>query len=136
LRLNARVREAFVDRARSLPDTTQTLLLVAAADDTADAALIFRAASTLGVDAAALEPAERAGLASVEMGCFAFRHPLVRAAVYHAATLAARWSAHRALAVALVGDQHAARRAWHLAATATGPDEAVADELERSGAAA
>jgi ATP/maltotriose-dependent transcriptional regulator MalT len=36
------------------------------------------------------------------------------------------------LAGALEGDAHAARRAWHLAATATGPDEGIARELERS----
>jgi DNA-binding CsgD family transcriptional regulator len=133
LRLTGRIQEAFLGRVRVLPDASQTLLLVAAADDTGDAAVIFRAAEALDVRAAALEPAERAGLAEVDdAGRIRFRHPLVRTAVYQSATFIARTAAHRALVGALDGDVHVARRAWHLAAAATGPDEGVARELERS----
>ena len=133
LPLTTRVQAAFLARVRLLPAATQTLLLVAAADDTADPAVVFRAATHLGVDPDALEPAERAGLAKVNSaGRLAFRHPLVRAAVYQGATFAGRTAAHRALAGALDGDGHAERRAWHLAATATGPDGGIARDLERS----
>lgn len=133
LRLTPRVEQAFLAKARRLPQATQTLLLVAAADDTADPAVVFRAAADLDVQPEALEPAERAGLAKV-VGTerIVFRHALVRAAVYHAATFTARTAAHRALARAMDGDDHAARRAWHLAATATGPDEDIARDLGRS----
>ena len=133
LRLTPRVEDAFLDKVRRLPETTQTLLLVASADDTADPAVVFRAAADLGVQPDALEPAEQAGLAKVDgTERIVLRHPLVRAAIYHAATFRARTAAHRALAHALEGDDHAARRAWHLAATATGPDEEIARELGRS----
>lgn len=137
VRLTPRVEQAFLAQVRRLPPATQTLLLVAAADDTADPAVVFPAAADLDVKPEALEPAEQAGLASVDgTERIVFRHPLVRAAVYHAATFTARTAAHRALARALEGDDHAARRAWHLAATATGPDEDIARELGRSAEAA
>jgi DNA-binding CsgD family transcriptional regulator len=133
LRLTPRVEHAFLAKVRRLPQASQALLLVAAADDTADPAVVFRAAADLGVQPEALEPAEQAGLASVDgTERIVLRHPLVRAAVYHAATFTARTTAHRALARALEGDDHAARRAWHLAATATGPDEDIARDLGRS----
>ena len=133
LRLTPRVERAFLAKVRRLPQATQTLLLVAAADDTADPAVVFRAVADLGVQPEALEPAEQAGLARVDgTERIWLRHPLVRAAVYHAATFTARTAAHRALARALEGDDHAARRAWHLAATATGPDERIARDLGRS----
>lgn len=132
LPLTDRVQEAFLSRARLLPEPTQTLLVVASADDTADPAVIFRAAAQLGVDADALEAAERAGLIEVGSRGVEFGHPLVRAAVYQGASYASRVAAHRALAAALEGEDHAGRRAWHLAATTKGPDEDIAVLLERS----
>ncbi|MGH9214580.1 MAG: ATP-binding protein [Acidimicrobiales bacterium] len=134
LRLTARVQEAFLVRARLLPEASQTLLLVAAADDTADPAVVFGAAAGLGVGREALEPAERAGLVGVDgNGRLVFRHPLVRAAVYQSATFSGRTAAHGALAGVLDGDKHIERRAWHRAATVVGPDEGIAGLLERSG---
>ena len=41
-----------------------------------------------------------------------------------------RRAAHLALATALSASTHRSRRAWHLAAAATGPDDETADELE------
>jgi DNA-binding CsgD family transcriptional regulator len=133
LRLTPGVEKGFLARVRDLPEATQTLLLVAAADDTGDPAVVFRAAAALDVPQDALEAAERAGLASVAgTDRIVLRHPLVRAAVYQGATFTGRTAAHRALAGALGGEDQAARRAWHLAATATGPDEDVARDLGRS----
>ena len=82
-----------------------------------------------GGAAADLAPAERATL--VRIGArVAFRHPLVRAAAYRSEPLHRRVEVHRAYADALTADTEADRRAWHLAAAATAPDEAVAVELE------
>ena len=61
-----------------------------------------------------------------------FRHPLIRAAVHHAAPLALRRAVHQALAAALDAPGQADRRAWQLAAAAAGPDEEIAAALERA----
>jgi DNA-binding CsgD family transcriptional regulator/tetratricopeptide (TPR) repeat protein len=137
LPLTGRVQEAFLGQVRLLPEASQRLMLVAAADDTGEPAVIFRAAESLGVGPDALEAAERAGLVEVDgTGRLAFRHPLVRAAVYQGATFMGRVAAHRALAAALDDEVHVERRVWHLAAAATGPDETIARDLERAGALA
>ena len=122
--------QAFAGRVRALPDGTQTLLLLAAADTTTSLAVIGAAARRLGLDETALEPAETAGLVHAVEGRLEFRHPLVRSAVYHAAPFAARAGAHRTLADVLTGEQNADRRAWHHAAAVMGTDEEAAAELE------
>jgi DNA-binding NarL/FixJ family response regulator len=132
LPVSAEVEQVFLDRVRRQDPPTQTLLLVAAAEDTGDLALVLRAAATLGAAAGALDAAERAGLLRVDRHSVAFRHPLVRTAVYRGATFWQRRQAQEALAAALTGEEDRDRRAWHLAAAALGADEAVAAELHRS----
>jgi DNA-binding CsgD family transcriptional regulator len=112
--------ERTVRRAlRGLPAAARRALLVAAASE-----------SSTGGDLAALEPAEDAGLVRIYAGSVAFRHPLVRSAVYHAASADERRAAHRILADGLTADEDCDRRAWHLAAAVEGPDESVAAALE------
>ena len=131
LSLSGRIEESFQRRLGALSDETQRLLLVAAADPTGDRALLWRAAEGLGIDAPALEPAESDGLIDVDSRV-RFRHPLVRSAIYWAATPQQRRDVHRALAEATDGEVDPDRRAWHLAESASGPDEGTAVELERS----
>ncbi|WAL68236.1 AAA family ATPase [Amycolatopsis cynarae] len=132
LPLTERMRAAFAAQVRGLPGPTRTVLRVAAADDTGELAVVLRAAAALGASVDDLTPAERAGLVRITGGTVAFRHPLLRAAVYQEVPLAERLRLHRALAEALDRAEDADRRAWHRAAAATGPDEEVAAELERT----
>src|SRR5690349_5066201 len=114
------------------PVGADRMLLVAATDDSGRLATVRRAAASLGAGERALDTAERSGLVQVRDGQLELRHPLVRSAVYAAATSGERRRAHAALASALQDERDGDRRVWHLAAAATEPDEAVALELERA----
>jgi DNA-binding CsgD family transcriptional regulator len=130
-KLPRQLEDRYSQRAGELPEATQRLLLLAAAEPMGDATLVWRAAEGLRIERSALAPAEDAQL--VEVGArVRFRHPLVRSAVYRAAPLSERRTAHRALAEATDPDTDPDRRAWHRAHAAVGVDEEVAAELERS----
>jgi len=125
------LQESFLRRSRSLPPESQTLLLLAAAEPSGDPVLFRRAADALHLDwEAAMTPEAEVFLRLEPIP--AFRHPLVRSAVYHGATGAERRRVHRALAEATDGAVDPDRRAWHFAAATVGPDASVADELDRS----
>ncbi|MEV0830531.1 ATP-binding protein [Nonomuraea rubra] len=125
-----RIEDGFRRRLGALPAETRTLMLIAAAEPTGDPLLVLRAAGRLGVPSTAAEPARAEGL--LELGVRArFRHPLVRSAVYSAASLPERRAAHEALAGATDPASDPDRRAWHRAHAALEPDEAVAGELEQ-----
>ena len=129
--LPRQLEDHYLQRAGELPEATQRLLLLAAAEPIGDATLVWRAAHGLGIERSSLAPAEDAQL--VEVGArVRFRHPLVRSAVYRAAAFSERRAAHRALAEATDPDTDPDRRAWHRAHAAVGVDEAVAAELEQS----
>jgi DNA-binding CsgD family transcriptional regulator len=129
--LASRIEQSFLQRLEPLPVETRRLLLTAAAEPFGDVSLLWRAANRLGLGPEAAAPAEAAGL--IQLGTLVrFRHPLVRSAVYRAASLPDRQEAHRALAESFDADIDPDRRAWHRALAAPGPDEDVAVELERS----
>jgi DNA-binding CsgD family transcriptional regulator len=131
LPLSGRMEDSFRRRLEALPAPTRLLLLVAAAEPVGDPVLVWRAADRLGVGVKAAAPAEVAGL--VDFGArVVFRHPLVRSAVYRAASPEERQAVHRALAEATDPEIDPDRRAWHRAHAAPGPDEAGAEERERS----
>ncbi|HET6869410.1 MAG TPA: AAA family ATPase, partial [Solirubrobacteraceae bacterium] len=133
LSLSGRIEESFLQRLEALPDDTQRLLLVAAAEPGGDPALLWRAARRLGIPYEALEPAERAGLVEVDGGV-RFRHPLVRSAAYRAGSVTDRQAVHQVLAEVTDRELDPDRRAWHRAQATPTPDEEVAAELERSAA--
>ena len=105
-------RTGIYGASRALPEDTQHLLVLAAADPVGDATLVWRAAETLGIGAGALAPAEDAELLQIGERV-RFRHPLVRSAVNRAAPLADRQRVHRALAEVSDPELDADRRAWH-----------------------
>src|SRR5690606_6613629 len=129
--LARRIEQSYLQRVRRLPDATQDLLLVAAAEPMGDAELLRRAPERLGMGAGAAAPAESAGLIEVDLNV-RFCHPLARSAVYRAATARARSEVHRALAESTDPEADPDRRAWHLGRATLAPDEAVAASLERS----
>src|SRR5262249_38507373 len=108
------VQAAFASQIESLSQDARNVLVVAAAEPSGELRLIGLACREIGLQLAELERAEARSLVSLREGSVTFRHPLVRAAAYHAASPAGRRAAHRALAgVVECGDD---RRAWHLAA--------------------
>ncbi|MFI9157165.1 helix-turn-helix transcriptional regulator [Kitasatospora aureofaciens] len=130
LPLTSRLLIAFHGQVTGLPPATQTLLLVAAAEESGELDVVLPAAAALGIGAEHLTPAEETGLVTVAPDRrIAFRHPLLRSAILQRAPHHQRLTVHRTIAEALPeGD----RRTWHLALAATAPDAALADALERT----
>ncbi|WP_223411698.1 ATP-binding protein [Occultella gossypii] len=126
-----RLEESFRRRSATLPPPTQLLLLVAASEPTGDVALLWRAAAHLELAREVAAPAEVAGLLEIDSRV-RFRHPLVRSAVYQAATPPDRRRAHGALAAATDPQADPDRRAWHRAQAVLGTDEHAAADLARS----
>jgi DNA-binding CsgD family transcriptional regulator len=127
----SRLARAYLAGVHGLPAPTRTMLLLAATadDDELSVDMLLVAAAEEGLGAAALEPAERAGLVRVDRSVVRFGHPLARAAVYDAAPLARRRAAHEVLARVYGRAQDVFRAAWHRAAAAELPDEKLADDL-------
>src|SRR3954470_630668 len=120
--LPSQIEDHFRQRIAELPEATQRLMLLAAAEPVGNATLLWRAAATLGVERQAAEPA--AGEQLLEIGAqVRFRHPLVRSAAYRAAPATDRRAVHSALAAATDPETDPDRRAWHRAHAAIAPDE-------------
>ena len=130
--LSGRIEESFARRLEALPEQARRLLLLAAAEPADDPLLVWRAAERLGISAAAAAvDTETDGLLTLGEQV-TFRHPLVRSAVYRSAAAEERRAVHLALANVTDRQIDPDRRAWQLAAAATGPDEEIASELEHS----
>lgn len=130
LPIGPRLEAVFARRIEALDEAARRALVVAAASDVADLSVIDGALMDLGLDAEALDAAERAALLSIQAGEIRFRHPLARSAIYRGAPAGERRRAHRALASTLRRSGAEARAAWHLAAATVGADEEVAAALE------
>ena len=121
----------FARRLRSLPADSRLLLTLAAAEPLGDPTLLWNAAERLRLGWDAASTAEATGL--IEFGAkVRFRHPLVRAAAYRAASTRDRLDAHRALAEVTDATVDPDRRAWHRASATVTHDDDIAIELERS----
>ncbi|MBV8987653.1 MAG: AAA family ATPase, partial [Solirubrobacterales bacterium] len=129
--LTGKIEHSFVRRLDALAEDMRLLLLLAAAEPTGDPLLLRRAADLLGIGPAAAHGAESRRLLEIS-DRVTFRHPLVRSAVYRSAPERDRRAVHLVLAKATDRELDPDRRAWHLAAATSGPDEDVAIELERS----
>jgi DNA-binding CsgD family transcriptional regulator len=133
--LAGRIEDSFRRRLEALPTAAKLLLMIAAAEPVGDPALLWRAAGRLGIGPGAATAVAEAGLLTIgtRVTC---RHPLVRSAVYHAASTQQRRAVHQALADATDPQADPDRRAWHRAQAVLAPDEEVAAELEASAARA
>ncbi|NEE02519.1 helix-turn-helix transcriptional regulator [Phytoactinopolyspora halotolerans] len=131
--LTARLRDAFLARARQHDEHAQRLLLLLAADGSGHLETISAAAEQLGIRANDATISQLSDLVHYDAAHIRFHHPLMRAAIYHAAPASERIAVHRALAMALRDHQSELHRyAWHLGQAAHGRNEAAARELERS----
>ncbi|MBW8485204.1 ATP-binding protein [Actinomadura parmotrematis] len=126
LAVTERVLASFKAQIDALPEATRLMLLLAAAEGRGYMPSLLRAAETMGVGLADLEPAERARLVDVDGSSLSFRHPLIRNAAYAHAVSTQRIAAHQALADSADDADCGVR---HRAAAATGPDEDVAADL-------
>jgi len=127
--VNHRLMGAFASRLPALPENTRRLCLLTAAHDSDNLDEVLAAGNLDGPEVALrdLEPAVTAGLLVVADRSVRFGHPLARSAIYQRAGPADRQAAHRALSRTARSPD---RRAWHAAAAAVGPDEAVAAGLD------
>lgn len=125
LPVGGRLLETYATRVAALDVGARRALLLAAACTDDDAVPVLAALAHEG-----LRPDEcvtaTGDLLVEEGGRLAFRHPLVRAAVWGAAPYAERRSAHRALAAVL---PRGSARTWARAAAVDGYDDDVAGEL-------
>jgi DNA-binding CsgD family transcriptional regulator len=130
LPLSQRLERAFSAQVSDLRPPLSTLLLLAAIDPEGTLAEFLQAGQSiarapLSIDSFA--PAQKLRLIVIEDERVRFRHPLLRSAVYQAASEGERRQAHAALGDFL--DNEPDRRAWHRAAAAVGPDESRAQDL-------
>lgn len=130
--LTARLERAFAAQQEQLPPDTRAVLLVAATDQEVVLAEVLAASSQiLGEETSVdvLGPAVAGDLVAIDGERIAFRHPLIRSAIYQSASVNARRAAHAALAAVL--REQPDRRTWHQAATCVGPDQQVVTDLEQ-----
>lgn len=123
-----RVERAFLTQLESLPEPSRLLLLLIAAGD-GSLSEIHTAASSAGCNFDVhLGPLEDSGLVTINGSNIRVRHPLIRSAVYGAASLSTRSAIHKALAA---GTTDSNRATWHRAEATFGPDERIASEMEQ-----
>jgi DNA-binding CsgD family transcriptional regulator len=130
--LSEGVEESYRRRLDTAARDVRRALLVTAASESDDLTIVEAALASLHLGAEALRDGLATDLLQIRDGSIVFRHPLARSAVHRSASTDERREVHRALANALAGPEHADLRVWHLAASAAGPDDEIADELERT----
>src|SRR4051794_27945417 len=94
--LTGRIEDSFVRGLQGFSVETRRLLLIAAAEPVGDPLLLWRASERLWIRPEAAEEAKVDGLLTIGQRV-TFRHPLVRSAVYQAATPEDRRAVHLAL---------------------------------------
>ena len=131
--LSGQLHDSYVRRVRALPGPTQRLMLLAAADPTGDATLAV-AGRAGAVRGSGRGRAGRPRAAARDR--FAGPFPAPVGALGGVCRGLGRGPGDRAPGTRdsdADAERDPERRVWHLAVAATGPDEGVATELERTG---
>ena len=125
------LQDRYLHRVRRLAPEVQEFVLLVAAEPAGDRGRVAQAAAAAGIDAdTAQSAAEAAELIEASGTRVRFRYHVIRAAVYHGASDAARRRAHHRLGQASGAEGDADGHVWHRAAAAAGPDEDLAADLE------
>lgn len=135
LPVSQRLSAGFAAQIKRLPGPTRRMLLVLAAAGADDAGAVSEACAQLGLRPGAAEPAVRESIISAQPRLL-FRHPIIRSVVYENAGTSARRRVHALLAQIAEDRGFPDAAAWHRACATSGPDEAVAEQLERTAARA
>ncbi len=137
LPMTTRLERAFVERVADLDDTARAVLDVAALDDGENVNDVLAAAAILHgapIDRDAVDSVVGLGLLTLMGERYRIAHPLVRSALRQAMSRVTRQRGHAALSDVLSAHPH--RATWHRAASAPGPDERIAADLEEAAASA
>ena len=116
-------------RLRAHGESVCRALAVAAAEHGGSTDAVRGALVSLGEPPDGFELVESLGLIDIVGAHFTFTDPWIRAVAYHLVAPASRRAAHSVLAAWFDAPEQAAERAWHLAAGAVGPSDAVAGAL-------
>ena len=133
--LGTHLQQHYARQILSLPPDTRRWLLLAAAEPDGDFALVATAGADAELPLPASSAAEQANLVAIT-DRVTFRHPLIRSAVYGAATREERRTAHHHLSRAAHSRGATTRSLLHRAAAIDGVDAALADQLEAAALAA
>jgi DNA-binding CsgD family transcriptional regulator len=127
--ISRQLEQHYLRQVAEMAPEVQTWLLLAAAEPTGHPGLITAAAADLGLPEDCALIAQRAGLVRTA-DRITFRHPLVRSAVYGAATGEPRRHVQGALARQAARLELTELAAWHAAEATASTDPDVADKLE------
>jgi DNA-binding CsgD family transcriptional regulator len=130
--VSEKVHRAFLARLAHADPKTRSVLLLAALDDGDGLEELEGAARILGIQSEAFDDALANAVDGralvVRVDRFVFLHPLIRSAIFSAASPRQLRSGHAALAE-IIGPS-TDRGVWHLAASLSGTDAAAASQLE------
>jgi DNA-binding CsgD family transcriptional regulator/tetratricopeptide (TPR) repeat protein len=135
LPVSERLSAGFAAQIKRLPSPTRRMLLVLSAAGADDADAVSETCARLGIRPGAAEPALRELIISAQPR-LVFRHPIIRSVVYENADTSARRRVHALLGQVAEDRGFPDAAAWHRACATSGPDEAVAEQLERTAARA
>ncbi|CAL9659663.1 AAA family ATPase [Streptomyces sp. enrichment culture] len=111
-----------------VPDRARAFMLLAAQARTDRLDILVKAAEVSGADRSGLTTAEAAGLIDISGARLRFTHPLLQSVLHWTSSFDERKRANVALAELLTDDPY--RRALHIAALSSAPDETTASALE------